>query len=87
MAFHKIVKKLNDYYGRLDEGKAKKIKPSHVKKVIAKLVAKRQQIVEELERSHKASKKERLARKLMIAEEHLKRAEWLAEKLRSDRAK
>jgi len=87
MAFRKIITKLNDYFDRLEEGKAKKIKPGHVKKVIAKLNAKKEQIVEELARTHKASKKERLARKLLIAEEHLKRAEWLAEKLHVRRSK
>lgn len=83
MAFRKIIAKLNDYYGRLDKGKTRKIKTSHVKKVIAKLAAKKKQIAEELAQTDKDSKKDRLARKLLIADEHLKRAEWLAEKIQS----
>lgn len=87
MAFRKIIEKLNAYYDRLEEGKTKKIKASHVRQVIAKLVAKQKQIVDELARTDKTSKKERLARKLLIAEEHLKRAEWLAQKIESRKGK
>ena len=83
MAFRKIIAKLDEYYARLDGGKTKKIKPSHVRKVIEKLAAKKEEIAEELARTDSESKKERLARKLLIADEHLKRAEWLAEKIRS----
>ena len=81
MAFRKIIAKLDDYYERLDKGKAGKIKPDHVRRVIAKLIAKKEEIAEELARTDSKSKKERLERKLMIAQEHLKRAEWLAGKI------
>jgi len=81
MGFRKTLKKLNDYFARLEAGKARKIKPKHVRKVIAKLTAKRVAIVQELASTSKASKKDRLARKLLIAEEHLKRAQWLAKRL------
>lgn len=87
MGFRKIVEKLNAYYDRLEEGKTKKIKPSHVKRVIEKLVLKQKQIAQELARTDKASKRERLARKLLIAEEHLKRAEWLVHKIESRKGK
>jgi len=87
MGFRKIVEKLNAYYDRLEEGKAKKIKPTHVKKVIEKLAAKQKEIVEELAQTKKPSKRERLARKLLVAEEHLKRAEWLAQKIESRKGK
>ncbi|MFK7963439.1 MAG: hypothetical protein AB8C46_05670 [Burkholderiaceae bacterium] len=83
MAFRKIIEKLDDYYARLDAGKAKQIKPKHVFKVIAKLSAKITKTKHALAETEKGAKKERLERKLLIAQEHLKRAEWLVEKIQS----
>ncbi len=81
MPFRKIIAKLDDYYDRLGKGKAGKIKPDHVKKVIAKLTARKNEIAGELALTDDEDKRERLERKLVIAEEHLKRAEWLAGKI------
>ena len=83
MAFRKTIEKLDDYYARLEAGKAKKIKPKHVYEIIAKLSAKKTKIAHELAETDKASKRERLERKLLVAEEHLRRAEWLVESIQS----
>lgn len=85
MALRKNIEKLDAYYVRLSEGKAEKIKPGHVEKVIAKLKAKQAALAEEVAASPKASKRARLERKLLIAGEQLKRAEWLLQELLSER--
>jgi len=87
MGLKKSTKRLNDYYGRLAEGKAKKIKAGDVAKVASKLTARREQIIEELKSTDNEARKESLARKLLIAEEQLKRAQWLAAELDSPEPK
>lgn len=77
MALERTVEKLDDYFERLNAGKAQKIEPSHVDKVIKKLIAKEQQWQEELAETEKTSKKERLERKLALVHEQLERANWL----------
>ncbi len=77
MGLKKYADKLDDYFKRLTLGKAKKIKPSHVETVIRKLRAKKQQLQDEIEKTAKESKKLRLERKVLIANEHIKRAEML----------
>jgi len=73
--------KLDDYYERLAQGKTKKIKPSHVEQVLAKLKAKKTQLQAEIAKATKPSKKMRLERKLLIAKEHIKRAELLLDEI------
>ena len=77
MGLKKYADKLDDYFERLTQGKVEKIKPSHVEKVISKLQAKKQQLQQEIEKTVKDSKKARLERKVLIANEHIKRAEML----------
>ena len=77
MGLKKYTDKLDEYFERRSQGKVGKIKPSHVEKVITKLQAKKQQLQGELENATKASKKARLERKLLIANEHIRRAEML----------
>ncbi len=77
MALSKHVEKLDKYYERLESGKAKKIKPSHVDKIIQKLKVKHAELQQEIQDSQKASKKDRLERKLSIVTEQITRAEWM----------
>ena len=77
MGLTKITEKLDSYFGRLENGKATKIKPSHVEKVIAKLRAKQMLLKEEIDGSEKASKKERLEKKLTTLGQQIERAKWL----------
>lgn len=81
MTLSKHVEKLDKYYKRLDTGKAQKIKPEHVEKVIRKLKLKEEQLLEEERETQKPSKKERLRRKAEIVLEQKKRAEWLLEQV------
>ncbi|MGA9253485.1 MAG: hypothetical protein WBV78_20960 [Roseobacter sp.] len=81
MGLTKIGEKLDKYFGRLDDGKAVKIKPAHVEKVIAKLRAKQSILQQEIDTATKPSQKERLKRKLSVAEDQIERAEWLMEKI------
>ena len=81
MGLKEYSAKIDDYYDRLTQGKAKKIKPSHVEKVIAKLKAKKTQLRAEIAKATKPSKRERLERKVLIAKEHIKRAELLLENI------
>ena len=84
MGLTKIGEKLDSYFRRLDDGKAAKIKPSHVEKVIAKLRSKQALLKIEISDSVKPSKKERLERKLSITVDQIKRAEWLLDKIGSN---
>ncbi|MBS9716484.1 hypothetical protein J4E70_05960 [Pseudohalocynthiibacter aestuariivivens] len=81
MGLEKYANKIDEYFARLEDGKAKKIKPSHVLKVISKLQKKEQGLVQEIEATEKDSKKDRLKRKVLIAREHIKRAELLLDKI------
>lgn len=83
MGLKKYADKLDDYFSRLTLGKAKKIKASHVETVIRKLKAKKQQLQDEIERTVKESRKSRLERKVLIANEHIKRAEMLLSEIDS----
>lgn len=84
MGLTKIGEKLDTYFFRLKDGKAAKIKPGHVEKVIVKLQAKQALLREELSDSRKPSKRERLESKLTVAENQIERARWLLQKIESD---
>lgn len=77
MGLKKLAGKLSDYNTRLERGKAEKIEPDHVEKVLGKLRKKADQLEVEIASEEKADKKARLQRKLGIAREHVARAEWL----------
>lgn len=81
MEFESAVEKLDKYFKRLEKGKAQKIKPTHVEKVIRKLEAKALILRAELDETDKASKKQRLERKLEMVGEQQERARWLATKI------
>ena len=81
MGLGKSVEKLDKYYERLDKGKAYKIKPSHVEKVLRKLQAKELMLLEEIDETSKDAKKKRLGRKLDVVREQQERARWLQEKI------
>ncbi len=75
MAHEKLAEKLGDYFARLGAGKAHKIKPRDVEKVIAKLRAWRDALATEA--VSKPEKAERLEHKIKAADELIERAEWL----------
>ncbi len=80
MAYEKLSTKLEEYLARLKAGKASKIKPRDVEKVITKLRARRAELLEAVEKS--PAKAERLNQKLQIADDLIARAEWLLDELR-----
>ncbi len=82
MALHKAIEKLKKYYNRLEDGDAKKIKPSHVEKVMKKLSKKEEILLKELSEATKASKKKRIQQKLDATREQIDRSQWLLEKIR-----
>jgi len=69
--------KYSESVEKLEKGKAEKIKPGHVKKVIKKLKLKRELLIEEQAETKKDTTKERLGLKLLTVAEQIKRAEWL----------
>lgn len=81
MGMKKLAAKVDEYNGRLESGKASKIKPAHVEKVLGKLRKKAQELEEELASSISAEKKARLKKKLDIANTHIERGEWLLEEI------
>ncbi|MCK0138510.1 hypothetical protein [Aliiroseovarius sp. F47248L] len=81
MGLESAVEKLDKYYSRLEKGKAQKIKPSHVDKILSKLEKKARLLKEEFDETKKPSKKERLASKLDMVREQQARARWLKEQI------
>ena len=81
MGLKKLAEKVAQYNERLEQGKASKIKPSHVKKVLEKLQSKSDELVEEIETTSNHEKRVRLDRKLGIAREHIERAKWLLKEI------
>lgn len=81
MGLTSTVEKLDKYFRRLDEGKAQKIKPSHLDKVMAKLDAKEASLRAELAETRKPSRRERLEDKLALVGEQRQRAVWLRQRL------
>ena len=77
MGMKKLAAKVDDYNARLESGKASKIKPGHVEKVLEKLRKKSVELEEELAATTSAEKKARLRKKLQIANAHIQRGEWL----------
>ena len=81
MGIKKCSEKLNEYFERLDNKKADRIKKSHVEKVIRKLEAKRDQLTADRDSASKPSKKERLQSKINVANEQIERANWLLKEI------
>ena len=81
MDFESSIEKLDKYYERLEKGKAQKIKPSHVEKVIHKLQSKEKSLLAEIADTQKESKIKRLKRKLELLREQQDRARWLQKKI------
>ncbi len=77
MGLKKLAAKVAEYNDRLDSGKASKIKPDHVRRVLQKLRKKELSLTEELAGARDEEAKARLERKLEVAREHVARAEWL----------
>lgn len=81
MGIESSVEKLDKYFKRLSKGKAQKIKPSHVEKVIHKLEKKEELLLEEIKEADKDSKVERLKRKQDLLREQQDRARWLLKEI------
>ena len=81
MGLKKLAMKVEDYNARLESGKASKIKPDHVEKVLQKLRVKAANLEAEIAAAPSAEKRARLEGKLAIARTHISRAEWLLEEL------
>lgn len=81
MGLESAVDKLDKYFKRLEKGKARKIKPSHVERVVRKLESKARLLRAELNDTEKDSKKRRLERKLEMVQEQRDRARWLESKI------
>lgn len=77
MGLKKLAAKLTEYNDRLDDGKAKAIKPSHVEKILCKLRDKETELTARIAETDKQDKRERLSRKLTVAREQISRGEWL----------
>lgn len=81
MGLKKLAAKMEDYNERLESGKASKIKPRDVEKVLQKLRSKSTDLEAEIASTASADKKARLEGKLQIAHAQIERAEWLLKEL------
>ncbi|MDU8911665.1 hypothetical protein [Aestuariicoccus sp. MJ-SS9] len=77
MGLKNLAEKVVEYNARLEDGKASKIKPGHVEKVLKKLRKKAAALESEIAVADTPDRKTRLEKKLNIAREHVERAEWL----------
>jgi hypothetical protein len=77
MELKKLAEKVADYQLRLQAGKARRIRPEHVEKVLDKLRRKEAELVSRCAAEREQAARCELARKLRIAREHIARAEWL----------
>ncbi len=77
MGLKKLAAKVAEYNMRLESGKASKIKPSDVEKVLEKLHKKSDELGREIASAKSPQKRARLERKLEVATEQQERAEWL----------
>lgn len=77
MGLKKLAAKVADYNQRLEGGKAKEIKPSHVKKILEKIRKKTVELEREIASAQSPQKRARLERKLEVARAQEGRAEWL----------
>ncbi len=81
MGLKKLAAKMAEYNERLESGKASKIKPDHVKKVLEKLRKKSVELQADIASAHSTDKRARLERKLEVARAQEARAEWLLKEL------
>jgi len=81
MGLSKTAEKLDEYYARMEAGKATKIKPGHVEKAITKLESRERDLLIEIEGTRKTSKKERLEQKLATTRDLISRAKWLMKEI------
>ncbi len=81
MGLKKLAEKVAEYNERLESGKASKIKPSHVEKVLEKLRKKSFELEAEIASAHSPEKRARLEKKLSVARAQIERAEWLLNEL------
>lgn len=81
MGLKKLARKVDDYNARLEEGKADRIKPGHVHKVLEKLRRKVAELEAAMNEAETSEEKARIDGKLGIARTHVERAEWLLREL------
>ena len=78
MPIKETAEKLEKYQERLRTGKAEKIRPKHVERILNKLTSKEIEITAELAETTKHSKQDRLEHKLATVRELIEKARWLA---------
>jgi len=78
MPIKHTAEKLEKYQERLRTGKAEKIQPKHVAKILEKLGSKEAEITAELAAEIKPGKRDRLEHKLATVRELIEKANWLA---------
>ncbi len=81
MGLKKLAAKVEEYKERLESGKASKIKPKHVEKVLDKLRRKSADLEAEMARATSDEERARLERKMRVARTHTERAEWLLKEI------
>lgn len=81
MGLKKLTEKIADYNDRFKRGKASKIKPSHVEKVLTKLRNKSAELKADIASAGSEEKKARLENKLAVATAQIDRAEWLLKEI------
>lgn len=77
MGLKKLAEKVAEYQQRLEAGKARRIAPEHVEKVLDKLRRKEADLLARIAAEPDAEERADLERKLRVAREHIARAEWL----------
>ena len=81
MGLKKLARKVAAYQERVEAGKARTIGPGDVGKVLDKLRRKEAELVARIAAETDGEERADLDRKLRVAREHIRRAEWLLAEL------
>ena len=81
MGLKKLAAKVADYNERFEQGKASKIKPSHVERVLEKLLQKAVDLRADIATADSPEKKARIEKKLGVATAQIERAKWLLKEI------
>lgn len=81
MVIRKTTAKLDDYLDRLGHPEAKRVQPSHVARILAKLRSKEADLLDEIAGTDNTNRAERLRAKLTIVREQIRRGVFLMDRL------
>ena len=81
MVLRKTTHKLDDYFARIGQPDAPRVKPTDVASILAKLHSKEAELLRALEETQKEDRQKRIRAKLQVVREQIRRGALLRDKL------